>query len=653
MYVRASFVFPQMSSLGGLPSPGSPLSPRVLTYTTKDVIDKRISVPAQHSLLRLSKNPTTNADAVGMLEEVKAARLAGIYCVNWKIAAERALRFGKSWWTIIPQNEDAILMLDPDNIPGGRPLIAFRRELDPRPRVGCGLLPNEKPLPHSPGRLDKALMKVWGSYKLWRRSHLPGGVIQCTTMQVNDHQVLSGSPIQGSSPVAQLRNVIPRLYCSNRILKLRVDCLEPDPMRVRCAGIDLPPRLRCLKHFQHCRYIPGDYGRPPAYSTMTPESMNPGFIDPLTDTLIKNQTPDSLQQRLQVLIENDYGKIKDKIAVALVDLTSDSLLLDPEFAGWRETVSPPSAGSLAKICALYALYQLRFDLDVLARIDPDGLRKPITTKQKLIDRAEQWWDEQGLPRSSQPQLNELFDFSENPPAPVSVQLKPSPETEGLLCCIFHQNCNGAADVLVHKLGFPYLASVLWQSGLYSRTRGGLWIMGPFSRFLACQRICFRDQIRTDCARFGTINRRSLPIVISGRKFPTTNLLNVTALSAATFFTLMAQDRLGDEQTSKNIRWELQPTCTFWLGKPNCIGFGVEELKSSLPRKCGVDKIKVKGIERLQLHDVILMERKVRGKDIRYVAALLTDGLTGDQESAKCFFGKFLTKLDEIIQERHA
>ncbi len=32
-------------------------APRVLTYTAKDVIDKRISVPAQHSLVRLSKNP--------------------------------------------------------------------------------------------------------------------------------------------------------------------------------------------------------------------------------------------------------------------------------------------------------------------------------------------------------------------------------------------------------------------------------------------------------------------------------------------------------------------------------------------------------------------------------------------------------------------
>src|SRR5262249_40478805 len=73
------------------PSPPS-ATPRVLTYSTRDVIDNRISVPAQHSLVRLSKNPATSADAVGMLSAVKAARLAGIFCVNWKTPAQRALR---------------------------------------------------------------------------------------------------------------------------------------------------------------------------------------------------------------------------------------------------------------------------------------------------------------------------------------------------------------------------------------------------------------------------------------------------------------------------------------------------------------------------------------------------------------------------------
>jgi len=170
MYVRTNRAFHNGVFLNDHPRLGSTitLTPRILTYSTKDVIDSRISVPAQHSLVRLSKNPSTNADAVGMLEEIKAGRLAGIYCVNWKKAAQRALRFGKTWWTVIPRDEDAVLMLDPDNLSSGPPLIAFRRELDPRPEQGCGLLPNERPVPPSPTRLDAALLRAWVSYRRWR-----------------------------------------------------------------------------------------------------------------------------------------------------------------------------------------------------------------------------------------------------------------------------------------------------------------------------------------------------------------------------------------------------------------------------------------------------------------------------------------------------
>lgn len=166
------------------------VAPRELTYTAKDVIDNRISIPAQHSLVRLSKNPATSVDAVGMLEEIKAGRLAGIYCVNWEKSALRTRKLGKSWWTVIPQGEDAILILDPDNPLGGQPLIAFRRELSP----DCGLLKDEKRFPGSPARLDAALLKVWASYRLWQF----GQLAPC------------GSQPSLSIPVT---NIVPSGYC--------------------------------------------------------------------------------------------------------------------------------------------------------------------------------------------------------------------------------------------------------------------------------------------------------------------------------------------------------------------------------------------------------------------------------------------------------
>ncbi|HJQ68514.1 MAG TPA: hypothetical protein VKA70_06065 [Blastocatellia bacterium] len=157
-----------VAGIGTSPTPPTVI-PRVLTYTTKDVIDPRISIPAQHALVRGSKNPATSADAVELLEAVKSGKLAGIYCVNWEKAAKRALKLGKTWWTVIPPDKDAILLPDPDN-PSGPPMIVFRREFSPDcgPANG-GKRIGETPLPLSsdlPSRLLAALLKVLADLKL-------------------------------------------------------------------------------------------------------------------------------------------------------------------------------------------------------------------------------------------------------------------------------------------------------------------------------------------------------------------------------------------------------------------------------------------------------------------------------------------------------
>lgn len=181
---------------------------RTLTYTTRDVIDRRISVPAQHSLVRLSKNPATSVDAVALLAEVKAGRLGGIFCVNWQKPAQRATRLGKSWWTVIPPVEDAVVMLDPDNPLGGQPLIAFRRELDP----DCGRLRGEKRSAPSPERLDAALLKVWTSYRLWQTGQQPDQLAKCTVMTAEDLKS-AGLRARGLPSATPLSNVVPSLSC--------------------------------------------------------------------------------------------------------------------------------------------------------------------------------------------------------------------------------------------------------------------------------------------------------------------------------------------------------------------------------------------------------------------------------------------------------
>jgi len=641
MYVRTDNQFGQAPSLQPLlPTSLSP-RPRVLTYSTQDVIDSRISVPAQHSLVRLSKNPTTSAAAVGMLEEIKAKRLAGIFCVNWKKAAERALRFGKSWWTVIPRDEDAVLMLDPDNVSRGQPLIAFRRELSPK---DCGTLKNEKRFVSSPSRLDAGLVKAFESYRFWRGIRNSGHLVKCTIVTGNGDQVLAGFQGDPLRPAIPLRNVVPPLLCAPTPL-LKVRCEEPSLDRVHCKGQQLPKGLKCLTHFHWCKYMPGELAFPPAYQTMTPDNMNPGFIEPLTDTLLPDKSPGGLQQRLDELLETpSFRNVKNRIKVALVDLTGKKLF-DPDFAGWNETEPPTRGASLVKIAVLYALHQLRFDLEVTAIFGSDNARKPLTSKKELIKVASDRWAIEDVPKESQPLVEELFDFPEDPPNPVKVRLKRAPQTEGLLCCIYHENCNWAADVLIHKLGFPYLASVLWQSGLYSPKRGGLWIQGPLSLRQFCEdRSCFYDGIQTQCQTVGPITRRSHPVKIEGRKFPVTFLHNVTALSAATFFTLMGQGRLPDVGTSNRMVGELNASCKFFLGNQACIGFDINQLSLSTG-KCGDDLLNNK-------HDAVLIRREVQGKTICYVAAMLTTGIPGNNTQVKCFFGRFLTDLDKIIQSRN-
>src|SRR5262245_17128994 len=205
----------------------SSATPRVLTYSTKDVIDKRISIPAQHSLVRLSKNPATSADAVGMLEDVKAGRLAGIYCVNWNVPAQRAVKLGKSWWTVIPAGEDAVLLLDPVNLTGGSRLMAYRRELD----SNCGLLKGEKKFTASPTRLDAALLKAWASYQQLRT----GQITKC--------------PISGVGITSEFRRGIPvsnlvpaGLFCSSG--GAAVTC-PVNPIGRRCSFAEMWKLIVC------------------------------------------------------------------------------------------------------------------------------------------------------------------------------------------------------------------------------------------------------------------------------------------------------------------------------------------------------------------------------------------------------------------------
>lgn len=123
-----------------------------------ELIDPHIDVDAQRSLRRLSlADAASSRDAHGMLRAVKSRELAGIYAADQQVPALRAQRLGRGWWQLIPEGEDAVMVLEqgepvsPPPVGDRGPLIAFRETIRAQ---------------HE--RLDRALRRAWESFRSLR-----------------------------------------------------------------------------------------------------------------------------------------------------------------------------------------------------------------------------------------------------------------------------------------------------------------------------------------------------------------------------------------------------------------------------------------------------------------------------------------------------
>lgn len=387
-----------------------------------------------------------------------------------------------------------------------------------------------------------------------------------------------------------------------------------------------PPKgLVLLPHFHNRKTLPqGTASGVP--ECMEPAGMNPGFVDPATDELITNTSTTGLHARLKALMEDKQKQRPQKMNVqrmslALVDLTGPRLFA-PDLAGWRSTI-PIYGASLSKISALYPAHQLCYELRVFA------IHLKLTTKQALIAHMQGLWDKAGLARRQQPNLDYLFDYTEEPPKPVFIT--PSAKLEKLINCAYTGNCNWAASLLIDRVGFAYIGSVLWQSGLFHPKRGGLWLSDFYAR--SCGSSCSSDC----CFPQHNLEKEFKPVRVA----PSSGPHNATALSATTYFTLMAQGRLAADGTSNRIRKDLENACSqFGRFQLNCYKF-------RMPTKCG----DWNGY----YHDVALVERSVgsgcTGKVIRYAFALLTHKAmaAGDVGS---IFSQFLRDADALIQQNN-
>ncbi|HJQ68517.1 MAG TPA: hypothetical protein VKA70_06080 [Blastocatellia bacterium] len=319
---------------------------------------------------------------------------------------------------------------------------------------------------------------------------------------------------------------------------------------------------------------------------MTVARMKPGYVE-VTDSRRAN-----LQKEVDKLIQTKYSSAVSpnvNLRIALVDLT-EVKHHTPIFGGfWSFNPGSEMEGaSLPKILALYAAYQLRFDLDTFAAL------KGITKASALQLSIANEWKKAGL--TTQPKLAGLFTFVEKSGSTVEAKLRRKPA--------IHSNSDARALILA--LGFEYIGSVALQSGLFDEKQGGLWLNAAYAK---------------------------PAITWSGSPFPKLPRHCITALSAATYFTLLAQGRLVNQASSNEIASVLRLKCM----EPGLLD-GVNSLPGVIgasPNKCGILSP--------YYHEAIHVNRQPPGgRRLEYVAAVIS------KEPPALDFVTLGKELDSII-----
>ena len=188
--------------------------------------------------------------------------------------------------------------------------------------------------------------------------------------------------------------------------------------------------------------------------------------------------------------------------------------------------------------------------------------------------------------------------------------------------ISRHDANEAARVLIEAAGFPYIGSLLWQSGLRHPTRGGLWLTSSYN-----------SRARWEPAALPP------PRPIFGH--------TATALSMATYFTLLAQGRLVNSSTSLEIKSALS-TASWWRPK---LGSGPLPDSAKIASKVGLlllctrrdPKNEKKCVASIatHVHEAGLIEN---GR-FRYAVAITTVGIPEGVD----VLTKLITEIDALIR----
>ena len=339
--------------------------------------------------------------------------------------------------------------------------------------------------------------------------------------------------------------------------------------------------LKCVPH-QHVPRIcnGGKLFTSTSPTTMTRSAMNPGFFR-ARDGFLEFDTV--LHSKLQNLILNkpqyaamlaEPSKQKrdatpgDRMRVAVVDLTGDKIC-KPGYADWGSTF-PITGGSTVKIAMLYAAHQLIFDLNEMASLG--GIKTLNELKKKALSEV---WSQLNCP----PDLDWLVEPDKTLPV---IRVRASKNLNSHLTLMvnrrFSDSSVGSAIQLIMRLGFEYIASLLWQSGLrYTRTQG-LWVRNTY------QQAKISATVNSKCnykKSFDTPEGKKERIFWYQDPSDDTEF-SLTALSVVTFFTLLAQRRLVNESASKAMEDLLAQGCFYPLNQlPPIPGMKIRATKCGL------------------------------------------------------------------------
>jgi monoamine oxidase len=382
------------------------------------------------------------------------------------------------------------------------------------------------------------------------------------------------------------------------------DAEEPDPA---------PKSVVIIAH-QHVERTCSDgktWTNAASVSAMSPTTMNPGFIN-ADDTLRLDAGLDAKLTRLildtpkyATMVSAESRKTRtahndDRLRVAVLDLTGDKIC-NPGLAAWGPTFHLPGA-STAKVLVVFAVHQLLFDLNQLATAGA------IATSADLVAAAAAFWKGFTCP----PDLGWLVNIdASGPVVTVSRSANLSKHLNEMVTRSFSGISTTRAAELIVRIGFEYLASLALQSGLRHPTRGGVFYGRAYKNAtvkMKLNRICHKG-----------IN----PIVWATNPLGAMGIV-LTALSAATFMTLLAQRRLVTDTASTEIEALLNGGCGF-VNVP-----GVTRRAT----KCGLTKV--------LRHDAVLME----GSRRRYALAFLSSNASWRDR------GAFIADVDRLIRDNN-